>query len=670
MGSVSAIGNDCDELCLALERGESGIRPIARFETSGFSVHLGAEARTCIDEAALTGAGDIERCTDFARRAAREAFRRGGLEAGAVPPERIGLVLGTGLGEVDHPVHEITVQVADELGCDGPRLTICTACSSSTAAIGIARDLLLSGCCDVVLAGGADVLAERVFAGFHALGVLSAERCAPYSTPFGTTLGEGAGFLVMEREEHARARGADVDAVISGYGLSADGHHETSPDPRGRGVERALRAALDDAGLGSGDVGYVNAHGSGTAANDPSEWRGIQRGLGEGTTVPVSSSKGALGHAQGAAGVLETIATILMMRQGLVPPTLNFAGARAYVPADPVAGTQPRAHAYRHALCLNSAFGGSNAALVVSRAAPTVVAGPRCRAPISVVGMGLVGRHGVGLRAWELGGDAGSGRVPPFDFSEVSRRIDPRGLDAMSRFLTAAGALAMADAGFVAGGGGHDGGGLVVGATRPSPESLERFGDSIADNGLDGISAPAFARVVLNAPAGFCSKLLGLKGPLTVLTTGGGSGLSAIILAAELLSSRKGIDLMLAGGVDELQDDDEGRAPAGEGAGMVALARESGAGSAPRIVSWGIAGPGRIEEAVRQALCRVGAEPPPAEDIFDEAGCAEGSGREWALPSALAFLAATTALRSGRARRTLVTSGLGRAVSAAVLLEA
>lgn len=667
MGSVSAVGDDCGDLLLALERGDSGIRPIQRFDTSAFSVHLGAEVREGGSRPVLTATSDMERCADFARRAAGEAIRSAGLDVALAPAERVALVLGTGMGEVDHLIHELTVELAGELGIRGPGLTICTACSSSTAAIGLARELLGSGCVDVALAGGADVLTERVFAGFHALGVLSSERCAPFSTPFGTSLGEGAGFLVLERPEGAEARGAEVLAVLSGYGLAADGYHETSPDPRGGGVERAVRAALGDAGLPARAVGYVNAHGSGTAANDPSEWHGIQRALGAGASVPVSSTKGALGHAQGAAGVLETIVTILMMRRGLLPPTLNFGSARAYAPPDPVAGDEPRPHSYANALCLNSAFGGSNAALVVSREITARVE-PRAREPVSVLGLGLVSRSGLGFAAWR-GARHSSPRVPEFDFRDVSPRIDPRGLDATSRFLTAAGALALADAGQSMGGRPRPGAGLVVGATRPSPESLELFGDSITKNGLQRISAPAFARVVINAPAGFCSKLLGLRGPLTVLTTGAGSGLAAIILAAEILRSRNDVELMLAGGVDELAQGDEDLAPAGEGSAVVALAQGSSVG-VPRIVSWGMTGPGRLNAAIQHALSEARVDLPPEDHVFDETHFDAGCGREWALPSALAFMTAVDALRRGEIRRALVTSGLGHSVSSAVLLEA
>lgn len=686
MGAVSAIGRDCLELEQALELGESGIGPIRRFDTSPFQVRTGAEVRAWTDLARgdpTPSVGDL--CRAFALRAAREAMGQAGLDDASTERPTVGLVFGTSLGDLDRPVHRLAEELADGLGADGPRVTLCTACSSSTAAVGLARDMVRAHRVDVVLAGGADVLSERVFAGFHALGVLSRNRCAPFSLPFGTTLGEGAGFLVLEGADRARSRGVEPLVAISGYGLSGDGYHETSPEPRGTGVERALRAALVDAGLDGSQLGYVNAHGSGTAANDPAEWQGIQRGLAGGdTTVPVSSSKGALGHAQGAAGVLEAIVTILMMRRDLLPPTLNFAGPRAFAPADPIAGPSPRPARYRHAVCLNSAFGGANAAVAISRIEPAYrdahetrtveCVTPREPEPVHVLGLGSVGHQGLGFAAWRRSAGETSGpRVPPFSLADVNPRLDPRGLDPSSRFLTAAAALALRDAGEQSTPRVHPDTGLVLGTLRPSPESLGLFGRSIEERGLEQVSAAAFARIVLNAPAGFCSKLLCLRGPLSVLTVGAGSGLGAIVLAAELLRAREDVRLMLGAAVDELgTHEEEAAIPAGEGAACVVLGRRSAttAGAiTPRLRGWGIAGPGRLTEAVEQARAGIASGEGDVDACFDETRYA-GSAREaWALPSALAFMAAASALRRCEARRTLVTSDLGRSMSLAVLLE-
>lgn len=672
-GVVCSIAHDCGGLLAAIERGDCGIAEITRFDTSQFDVHLGAEVKNWPRLSSGEQAPSHALCLEFSVRAAMEALEgvRGATES--VPPERLALVFGTGLVDAAEPIHELTRSLAGRIGAEGPRITVSTACSSSTAAIGIGRDLIAMGSADAVLAGGADVLSSSVFAGFHALGVLSREKCAPFSFPFGTTLGEGAGFLLIERGDAARRRGAPVIARLSGFGLSADAYHETSPDPKGSGVERALGSALEDAMLRPEDVGYVNAHGSGTEANDPSEWQGIRRALRPVASLPVSSTKGALGHSQGAAGVLETIATIVTMSHHLLAPTINFVGPRRLAPPDPVAGPHPRPGAYTHAITVNSAFGGSNAALVLSR--PLEQASePRMRKAVEVRGLGLVGPWGLGLDAfggWER--SPTRGRVPPFDIADLVPRTDPRGLDPSSRYLIAASALAFRDAGVTLRGALRDESGMIMGAIRPSPASLAAFAESVHERGLLGLSAAAFARIVLNAPAGFCAKALGLRGPHCAVTTGWGSGLAAIILAAELLSTREGVAFMLGAAVDERPPSANGGRDPSEAAVSVLLAHRdspsaSNRGSPIRLAGWGIAGPGALADAVRDAHCCTDGDAGRPDLIFDERALGEHPQREGAAPSALVFAQAIVALRRGEGRRALVTSDVGDALSVAAIL--
>ena len=645
VGAVSSLGRGQSALWRGITAGLSGITTLRRFPTDRFRVRTGAVVPD-FDGDDSGAPSDVEAlCLRFAREAAQEAIADA--DAGDLPPERIGIVFGTGLGGVDRPVHKMAELLAQSMGARGPCLTISNACSSSTAAIGVARDLLAMGAADAVIAGGADVLSPEVFAGFHALGVLSPTKCAPFSFPAGTTMGEGAGFLVLERREHARCRGARERAALSGYGLSGDGFHETSPDPTGSGVERALRGALEDADLAPEAIGYVNAHGSGTAANDGAEWNGIRRGLGSSASrIPVSSSKGALGHAQGAAGSLEAIVTLLSMEHGVVPPSLHFVGPRPHGPVDPVGSDQPRAWSYEHALCLNSAFGGANAALVLSRHASAPF---RLRRPVFMAGAGRV-----------------QDKVDGPSIDSLLPRADWRGTDSMGRVLTAAAALALRDAGMVLRGAERDRTGLFVGAVRPSCSSMKEFQGSIRDRGLEGVSAPAFARIVLNAPGGFCSKLLSLKGPLSTIAAGPGSGLVAIILAAELLSTATTVDTMLAGGVDEIPGED------GESAGHAAclvLRRDRGDGSFDsriRLAGWGLGGPADIEATVARALsapARGTAEPSMrirAEDFVDDDNEASAS--------SAACIAAWSALEKGGAASVLVTLEGGRSLTAALCL--
>jgi 3-oxoacyl-[acyl-carrier-protein] synthase II len=667
MGAVSALGRDCAALWASVAEGRCGIQPIRRFSTDGFRVCTGALVETA--DARPPGVEATEwLCRTFSETAAAEALAAAALASAC--GGRVAFVFGTGIAERSGRVHELTEQIAAALRIAGPCITVCTACSSSTAAIGFGRELLAAGAADVVLAGGADVLTPEVFAGFHALGVLTSGRCAPFSTPPGTTLGEGAGFIVLERRAHAEARGAGVIATLSGFGLSGDGWHETAPDPKGTGVERAIRSALHDAGIVGNDVAYVNAHGSGTEANDPAEWLGVQRALGpQAAPVPVSSTKGALGHAQGAAGVLELIVTLLAAQRERIPPTLNYTGARRVGPPDPVGDVVPRPHRWQHALAINSAFGGANAALVLSRGGRARPGRQRRR--VAVLGAGVMVAGEVPSAATPSGNGT---RVAdgPLSTEAVIRRLvpgaDARGLDPSSGLLTAAAALALRDAGVAIRGALRDRTGLLVGQTRASPASSAQFRHSIDTRGLLQLSASAFARVVLNAPAGFCSKLLSLRGPLSVVTTGPGSGLTALTLGTWLAAGRVDVDLMVVGACDE-RDVDAGEAVRWPDSAACLLLGGEGAlphGSGP-VRAWiagcGVAAAGDVDEAVARALSGSGVEAHGI-PVF----CGERDDHGPAAAALFAVMDGLAAVAAGE-RHALVTCAAGNSVATAILLE-
>ncbi len=363
-GVASALGVGRDRLRSALLRGETGIAPIRRFDTSPFTAHVGAM---------VAGYESDDRdptalCHEFGSLALRDALEHARLDLDCLRSRRVALTLGASLFG-DHNTESLARDLAKEFSIEGPAITVSTACTSSTQAIGFGADLIREGFADVVLAGGIDALTPELFAGFHALGVLSEGPCTPFSLQMGTTLGEGAGFLVIER---GGVRDAVTHALLRGYGLSGDAYHETSPEPRGRGVAAAIRSALDDAGTSETEIGYFNAHGTGTVANDTAEWCAIQSVFGSelGGSLPLSSSKGHLGHAQSAAGVLEVITTLECMGAGLAPTTAGFEGARPGGPPRPVSTKKPRPLAYELALSSNSAFGGNNCALVFGNAEP------------------------------------------------------------------------------------------------------------------------------------------------------------------------------------------------------------------------------------------------------------------------------------------------------------
>lgn len=685
MGSVSSLGRGVAALWEGLAQGRDGITEIRRFSTEGIKAKLAGMVPGRNDEEG----GRLDSTSlnvEFAVESGREALEEAGLGHGEALafPRRVALVLGTSLGERNIPLFTMTERVAATLGIQGPAFTVSTACTSSTNALGLGQDLLRNGTADVVVAGGSDVLTPIMLAGFNALGVLSEEKCAPFSHPFGTTLGEGAGFLIMETRAHAERRGARIRGVVAGYGLSADAYHETSPEPSGSGVARAISGALGQARVEPRSIRYVNAHGTGTLANDPAEWRAIQSVFGEASgSLPVSSTKSYLGHAQGAAGVLEIIATLVSMERQVVPPTLNFKTARKNGPADPIPGSAPRPHAYRYAVCSNSAFGGANAAVVVAHPEAGSDSVPAARKTLRIAGVAAVCAHGwrpqgllPALSARRL---LNGGRVPEFDFRAAAPGIDPRGLDPSSRFITAAAALALDDAGLGLKRSRRDRIGVIMGVNRISQVSVDALEDSIARNGLPLLSATAFSRMVLNAPVGTCSKLLALGGPLSTVSTGQGSGLAALVYAAEMLHSREDADVLVGGGLDELGAR-EVPGWTGEGAACAVLSSQSTRVGPEEIVAgWGLAGPGGLLTAVEMALDKAERGAPDVEAVFGtglgdllpglpriEPEHALGYGE--ASASAVALVAAVLWLREGKGRTVLVANGAGGSAAAAMVL--
>jgi 3-oxoacyl-[acyl-carrier-protein] synthase II len=421
LGCVTPMGPGAREGFRALLAGRSGIRTISRFDASGFSTTFAAE----VDEVPALGGPFLraataalerdlwDRKTELLLAAAQEAL--GPLDDGPSPigrigpPQRVGLCLGSEGGRrlledlavraLRHgadpdllaaaldlprgeyarmrPSHPLRV-LANALGLRGPTRTVCTACTSSAGAVVEATRLLGRGEVDLVVAAGTDTLVEAfMVSGFSLLGALSTRNDAPAlaSRPFdrdrdGLVLGEGAGVLLLEGEEHARARGARVLGRVLGAGMSNNAYRITDSPPDGTGPMLAMGNALRDAGLGPEQVVHVNAHGTSTAMNDASESRGIRRALGEHAgAVSVTSNKGAMGHLVAACGVVEAIFSLLSLEAGLIPPTLNLQHQDPECDIDVVSGA-PRAFdpAGRVVLSNSFGFGGSNATLALGSA--------------------------------------------------------------------------------------------------------------------------------------------------------------------------------------------------------------------------------------------------------------------------------------------------------------
>jgi 3-oxoacyl-[acyl-carrier-protein] synthase II len=264
------------------------------------------------------------------------------------------------------PAASIPANVAAAFGFGGPNLLVPTACAAGNYAIARGLDWIRLGRADVLLAGGADPFSQIAFTGFHKLSSMAPDVPRPFSAGrAGMMVGEGAGVLVLETLEAARARGARIYAEVCGYGLSCDAHHMTAPHPEGAGARAAMTRALADAGVAPGDVGYVSAHGTGTEANDKAESLALRAVFGD-DPPPMSSIKGALGHTMGAASALEAIATALAVHHGVLPPTANWLEADPACDVDCVPNA-PREAALAVALSNGYAFGGNNAVIVLAK---------------------------------------------------------------------------------------------------------------------------------------------------------------------------------------------------------------------------------------------------------------------------------------------------------------
>jgi 3-oxoacyl-[acyl-carrier-protein] synthase II len=389
IGVVSPYGRGRHAFWRGLVEGRCAIGPLTLFETEGFRSRVGAEVPP---GTALPGASRRRSRADrLALAAVDEAVADAGLSRADLGPA--GVVVG-GIGGgmleaeawywrrvrdgVDDPRLRAALRsvlpfvhadlIARRYGTTGPKETVVLACSSGGAALGRAAELIESGVTPVALAGGVDAMTRICFMGFNALKLLDPEPCRPFARERrGMSLGEGAGFVVLEDGDHARARGARGYAELLSYGLTTDAWHMTAPHPDGEGGLRAMGEALERAGVAAGAVGYVNAHGTGTPQNDRVEAVALRK-LFDPEAVLVSANKSLVGHAMAAAGAIEGIATVLTLVHGLVPPTAHLDDPDPEVPFDCVPNVARRA-AVEYALSNSFGFGGQNVSLLFRRAA-------------------------------------------------------------------------------------------------------------------------------------------------------------------------------------------------------------------------------------------------------------------------------------------------------------
>lgn len=396
MGVISPIGVGLENFWNAVKTEQCGVGPITRFDASRLPCQVAAEVKNYKPEDYFDRR-QIQRTalfSQFAIIAGREAWQDAGLDKFAfAEPDRCGILIGNGIGglEIDDDSHwklfdkgpskmpamtipkmianEGAANLSMELGIKGSACTVLTACAAGTDAVGLAMDRIRAGRVDVILTGGTEgTITEYGISGFCQLKALSTNfNDTPHraSRPFdkdrdGFVMGEGSGILVLEELEHARRRGAKIYAEMVGYGSTSDAYHLTAPSPDGEGAVRAIRQALKDAGLEPTDVDYINAHGTSTPVNDPAETLAIKTAFAEHAyKLAVSSTKGMLGHALGAAGGLEAIITAMAVHDNFFPATINLDEADSECDLDYVPN-KGRSGEIRAALSMSLGFGGHN----------------------------------------------------------------------------------------------------------------------------------------------------------------------------------------------------------------------------------------------------------------------------------------------------------------------
>ncbi len=391
IGMVTSIGTGRHQFWNALLAGRCGFGPVKSFDTSRYSVHLGAEIEGFKPEEYVRRLDprSIGRSSQLAIAAARLALADASLDLASIDLERAGVCAGTTSGEphfierfdecyvqgelskvgpefiTRYPCHVVPGHVAMELGLAGEAMMIPTACAAGNYAIAHASDLLRAGKASFMLAGGADSFSRITYTGFARLGAIAPEVCQPFDrNRKGMVPGEGAAMLLLELKTDALARGAHIYCEVAGYGLSCDAHHMTAAHPQGDGAARAIKMAMERSGITTEEVDYISAHGTGTATNDRLETVAVKKTFGKHAyRIPISSIKSMLGHTMGAASAIEATVCALTITEGRIPPTVNWKEPDPECDLDYVPNVARECNV-RVAMNNAYAFGGNNSSLI------------------------------------------------------------------------------------------------------------------------------------------------------------------------------------------------------------------------------------------------------------------------------------------------------------------
>ncbi|MCH5162286.1 MAG: beta-ketoacyl-[acyl-carrier-protein] synthase family protein [Clostridiales bacterium] len=581
LGMICAIGNSVEQCWDSAMAGKTGIDHTKTVSTEGCYTDYAGEVKC--DTLDTKENKHMDRVTKLCIKAADEAMADAGLKNFG-GDARTGIVMGSCVGGVvsiesyytkektegyikQMPISAIASQVGTHLGVGGTCCNIANACAAGTISIAHAVDLIREGKADVIVAGGADAFASVPFAGFISLHALADEPCKPFNHSSGLSLGEGSGVVIVESYAHAKKRGAKIYCEVLGSGVSSDAHHITAPHPEGEGQMNAIRRAITNSGITEADIGYINAHGTGTAKNDAAEYLSLHT-LFDDTNddLAVSSTKSMTGHCLGAAGAIEAVFSIKALTENKMPPTVGFtdedkeavkerAGKLDVIP------NLPREKQLTTVMSNSFAFGGNNASIVFSKDKGNVRTEKKPHGVV-VTGIGAVTPLGNGAAKYveavksdaKVEGGSVRSSVDTTDYDAVGLKMAfYRKLDRFSQLQAVSGMQALGDASYAITADNAVDIGIVIGTSEGAVGVGCDFETLIAERGNAAGSAFKFPNTVYNAAGGYLSICSGIKGYNVTVTNGAQSGISSIAYATTLLRNGEG-KAILACGSDENSD--------------------------------------------------------------------------------------------------------------------
>ena len=580
LGVICAVGNNVEETWKNALESVSGIHKTTSVDTVNCYADLAAEVNCdSLDE--IDAPEEKDRVSKLCIKAANEALADAGL-GNFNDDQRVSVIIGSCVGgviSIEHyhqgakeaadipkmPIASIASQVAETCGAGGIVTNVANACAAGTISIALACDLIRAGKADVVVAGGADSFAAVPYSGSLSLHALDENGCSPFNHCNGITLGEGAGVVIVESYEHAQKRGAKQYCEVLGSGVTSDANHITAPREDALCLIEAMNRAVKNSGIQKSDIGYVNAHGTGTGKNDYAEMTAFKSFFGEeNPTVSVSSTKVLTGHCLGAAGAIEAVFSIKALTTDTVLPTFPYSEEDSKALKEKVGEmdfvqNKARGKSLKCVMSNNVAFGGTNASIIFSKEQGSVSAQAARDKKIAVTGLGIVSPLGNSKNAYLEAVNAGKkpesasvrSTITLDDYKDLGIKMAfYRKLDNLGQLQTVSGMRALQDAGFKVTDENAKDIGIIVGTSEGGLGSTYDFEELIAREGNANGSAFKFPHTVYNAAGGYLSICSGIKGYGVTITTGPLSGLDSIGYSMNVIHDGQE-QAMMATGTDE-----------------------------------------------------------------------------------------------------------------------